>query len=133
MEAAVLLLAWAAVNLVVSAVALFIAATVLDGFEIDALTFPAVVILFTVILGITKIVTETVLEEHVQILASFVGLVAAFISLGITDWISDGLTITGIDNWLLGALIVWLGALITDFLVARWIFRKITGKETRVA
>jgi putative membrane protein len=67
----------------------------------------------------------------VQWAASFVGLVAAFVSLLVTDLISDDLEISGVTTWVLASLIVWIGGIVADLLIGRWLFRKIAGDRDR--
>lgn len=117
------------VALVTSAVALLVAALVLDDFEISAGMFPVVVILFAVVLVVARAATETIVDKNAHVLSSFVGLIGAFIALLVTDLVSDDLTIEGIDTWIIATLIVWLGMIIANLLLARWLFRKITGRD----
>jgi putative membrane protein len=117
------------VALVTSAVALFVAALVLDDFEISTLTFPVLVIEFAVILLIARAAIETIVDKNAHVLSSFVGLIGAFAALVVTDWISDGLSISGATTWILATLIVWGGMIVADLLLGRALFRRITGKD----
>ena len=58
-----------------------------------------------------------------------VGLIGAFIALLITDLVSDDLTIEGFGTWVAATVIVWLGMVLANLLLARWLFRKITGRD----
>jgi hypothetical protein len=118
------------VALATSAVALTVAALVLSGFSISVLDFPIVVIIFAAILVVARAATETIVDKHAHIVSSFVGLIGAFIALGITNAVSSGLTIHGIGTWIWASIIVWLGMIIANLLLGRWIFRKLTGRPT---
>jgi uncharacterized membrane protein YvlD (DUF360 family) len=120
-------IAWIVVGLITNTVALLIAATLLDGFDIDAVAFPVVVVVFTLIGALAHPVIEAFIEKNVQILASLVGLVAAFVTLLITDLVSSNLDITGVETWVLGSLIIWAGGLLTGLLVGRRVYRRIAG------
>jgi uncharacterized membrane protein YvlD (DUF360 family) len=122
------LLASLLVSLVTNAIALLVASVVVSGFDIDAIAFPVVVIVFTVISVLVRPVLEAFIERSVQILASFVGLIAAMITLLATDLLSDNLEIDGIVPLFLASLLIWLGSILAALLVGRWIFRKVTGR-----
>lgn len=121
------LVAHVVVALVVNAVALLLAAILLDDFRIDELNFPVVVLIFTAVQLVARPALETVIDENAQILASFVGLIAAFFTLLVTDLISDGIDIEGIGTWIVATLIVWAGALVTGLLFAKRITERIAG------
>ena len=123
------LLAHLIVALVTSAVALAIAALVLPGFEITGITFPVLVIEFALILVIARAALETIIDKNAHIFSSFVGLIGAFVALLVTNAVSDGLTIDGIDTWIFATLIVWGGMILADLLIGRALFRRISGKE----
>ena len=123
------LLASIIVALVTSAVALFIAAAVLSDFKISTLTFPILVVEFAVILLIARAAIETIVDKNAHILSSFVGLIGAFAALLVTDLVSDGLSIDGVQTWVLATLIVLGGMVLADLLLGRALFRRITGKE----
>ena len=117
------------VCLATSAIALLIAATVLDGFHISALTFPIVVVVFAAISAIVRPVTEALLERNVRALSSFVGLIAAFLTLLVTDILSKGLTVNGVSTWIIGSLIVWGGQVVADMIVGPRLFRRIARED----
>ena len=117
------------VALATSAIALLIAAALLDGFHVSTLTFPILVIEFAVVLLIARAAIETLVDKNAHVLSSFVGLIGAFAALAVTDLISGGLTINGLSTWIYATLIVWGGMLLARLLLARWIFRRIAGVE----
>jgi putative membrane protein len=117
------------VALATSAIALFVAALLLDDFEVSTLTFPVLVVEFAVILLIARAAIETIVDKNAHALSSFVGLIGAFAALVVTDWISDGLSISGATTWILATLIVWGGMIVADLLLGRALFRRITGKD----
>ena len=54
-----------------------------------------------------------------HILSSFVGLIGAFVALLVTNAVSDGLSIDGVDTWIFATLIVWGGMILADLLIGR--------------
>lgn len=123
------LLASFVVSLATSAIALLLAAALLDDFSIDALTFPVLVVEFAVILMISRAALETAIDKNAHFLSSFVGLIGAFVALIVTNWVSDGLSISGASTWIFATLIVWAGMLLAHLLLGAAIFRKIAGEE----
>lgn len=118
-----------AVSLAVSAIALLVAALALDNFTISWGAFIVLVVVFGLILFVTRAALESIIDKNVHILSSFVGLIAAFVALLITDAVSDSLTIEGTSTWIWATLIVWGGTIIANLLFGRWLFRKLTGRD----
>jgi hypothetical protein len=121
------LIAWVVVELVTSAVALLIAATLVDGFDIDTLAFPIVVVVFTLIGALTQPVVEAFIQKNAQLLARSIDLIAAFVTLLVTDLVSSNLNISGVSAWILGTLIIWAASLLTALIVGKRLFRRIAG------
>jgi putative membrane protein len=118
-----------AVSLAVSAIALLIAAVVLDDFTISWGAFIVLVVVFGLILFVTRAVLESVFRRDAGILSSLVGIIACFLALVITDAVSDGLDIEGVSTWVYATLIVWGGTILANLLFGRWLFRKLTGRD----
>lgn len=117
------------VALATSAVALLVAAAVLDDFHVSTFTFPILVVEFAVILLITRAAVVTLVHRNVHVLSSFVGLIGAFAALLVTDLVSDGLRIVGVTTWIFATLIVWGGMIVADLLFGRRLYRSVTGRE----
>jgi putative membrane protein len=121
------LIAWVVVGLITNAVALLIAATVVDGLDIDTLAFPIVVVVFTAIGALAQPVVEAFVEKKVQLLARVIGLIAAFVTLLVTDLVSSNLNVSGVSAWVLGTLIIWAASLLTGLIVGKRLYRRIAG------
>ena len=117
------------VALVSSAVALLIAAVVLDGFDISTLAFPVLVVEFALILVIARAAIETLVDRNVQVSSCFAGLIGAFAALLVTDLLPDGLDIEGTSTWILATLIVWGGMIRADLLIGRRLCRRLAGDD----
>jgi hypothetical protein len=114
-------------SVVAAFVALLIAALLLDDFKIDEIAFPLVVGIFVLVILVARPAIENLIDENFQWAASFVGLVAAFVSLLVTDLLSDDLDIEGLVTWILASLIVWAAAIVADLVVGRWLERRLAG------
>jgi putative membrane protein len=101
------------IRLLANAIGLLIAAVILSGFSIHALSF------ITALLILIKISIK-----NLPALMGGVALVTTIVGLIITDLFSTGISITGINTWILATLIVWLGALLAGLLLPLLIFKK---------
>jgi uncharacterized membrane protein YvlD (DUF360 family) len=117
------------VGLVTNAVALLVASLLLDGFDIDALAFPIVVIVFSLVGAVVQPFLESFVQRNVQAVAGVVGLLVTFVTLLVTEVLSVGLDVSGVSAWVLGTLILWAAALITGILVGKRIFNRIAGER----
>ena len=116
-------------SVVAAFVALLIAALLFDDFRIDELAFPLVVGIFVLVILVARPALENLIDENLQWAASFVGLVAAFVSLLVTDLLSDDLEIEGFMTWILASVIVWVASVVADQLVGRWLMRRLAGER----
>jgi uncharacterized membrane protein YvlD (DUF360 family) len=103
--------------LVGSAVGLLVAATVLDGVDLDVTSFILDVVIFTIVFALMQPFLGVQLRRGGSGLLGGVALIATFVALLITDLISDGLTIDGLSTWIAATVIVWLGSVIAVFVL----------------
>ena len=96
----------------VNAVALLIAAAVLDDFRIDAGGFVFALIVFSLASLIVRPVGAWMVTRWVQTLTRVVALITTFVVLLVTDLLSDGVQIEGALTWLLATVIVWLATVV---------------------
>jgi putative membrane protein len=106
-----------AVLLAANAVGLIVAAALLDGVSLDVTAFLIAVVIFTVVLALAQPFLISVLRRNGSSVLGGVALIATLVSLIITDLVSDGLSISGIGNWLAAAVIVWAAALLAAFIL----------------
>jgi hypothetical protein len=118
------------VNLITSAVALIVAALVLEDFSLDAGGFIVAVLVFTGVgMLVEPLLRDTAFRNTPALLGSS-ALVATLISLIVTALVTDGLSISGGSTWILATIIVWLVALLARFLLPFIIFRRVL-RESR--
>ena len=104
----------AGLSLGASAAALLIAAVIFDRFSIGFFSFPIVVVIFTLVGLAAKPVATAILERSAQQASWASGLLGTWLTLLVTDLVSDGLQIEGIFTWVMSTVIVWLGLLAAD-------------------
>lgn len=125
------LVALTVLELVANALGLLIAAAVLPGFSIDALSFVIVVAIFTVVKFIVAPLIEKLSAQYVPVLNGAVSLITTFLGLLITTFFSHGLMISGIQTWILATLIVWVCGLLAAVVLPMFLFRStLSGAKT---
>lgn len=97
-----------------SAVALLAAALIFDRFTVSTLGFPIVVIVFTLVSLVAKPLTESLVRQHAREVYWATGLIATWLTLLVTDLVSDGIQIEGIGTWVFSTVIVWVAAMGAD-------------------
>jgi uncharacterized membrane protein YvlD (DUF360 family) len=107
------------IMLLANAVGLIVAAVVLDDMELDTSAFIIAVVIFTVVLALMTPFLASQLRRGGSSSAALggVALIATLVSLIITDFLSDGFTISGIGTWVLAAVIVWAASLLAAFIL----------------
>jgi uncharacterized membrane protein YvlD (DUF360 family) len=106
------------IALVANAVGLIVAASLLDGMELNGAAFVLAVIIFTVVFALMLPFTASQARRSGSAaLGGGVALIATLVALIVTDLISDGLTIEGIGTWIAATVIVWLAALLAGFIL----------------
>ncbi|MGE5691077.1 MAG: phage holin family protein [Pseudomonadota bacterium] len=106
-----------AILLVANAVGLLVAASVLDGMELDAGGFALAVVIFTVALALLQPFMAVQLRRAGSAALGGVALVASLLALIVTDLLSDGLEIDGVGTWIAAAVIVWAASLLAAFIL----------------
>ena len=108
-----------ALAVVANAIALLIAAALLDGVRIDASGFVLAVIVFSLASLIVTPVIAWIVVRRMRALLGVIALVTTFAALLVTDLISDGFEIEGALDWVLATVIVWLATMIYDLFSRR--------------
>ena len=80
---------------VANAIALLIAAALLDGVQINATGFVLAVVIFSIASFLITPIVTWIVVRRVRALLGVVALVSTFVVLLITDLLSDGFTIEG--------------------------------------
>ena len=118
------------IRLAANGLGLIVAAVVLDDMTLTVAAFFIDVVIFTVVVLIAQPVVQKAALKHSEALLGSSALVAAFVALVITAWLSDGLQISGAVTWLLATIIVWAASLLAGILLPV-IFVKRAVQETR--
>jgi hypothetical protein len=119
-----------AATIIANAVGLLLAATLLTGFRIDALSFVIVLLVFSGVMILTgPLMTKIAITSLPQIRGA-VALATAFVGLKVTDWLMGDRFVIGdasnwLSNWLAATLLVWLGSLLAEILLPIYVFKQL--------
>lgn len=112
------LLVRTAIALLANAVGLIVAAALLDGVTLNASGFIVAVIIFTVVFALMQpFLVSQFRRGGSSSLLGGVALIATLVSLILTSLLTDGLSISGIGNWIAATVIVWLAAVLAAFIL----------------
>jgi low temperature requirement protein LtrA len=116
-------------TIIANAVGLLLAATLLDGFRIDPISFVVVLLVFTGVMILTgPLVTKIAVTSMPQIRGS-ISLVTAFLGLKVTEWLMSGFDMGDLSNWLAATLLVWLGSLVAEILLPIYVFKSLRNNR----
>ena len=112
------------VHLIANALGLILAAWILDDMTLNASGFLVALLIFT---GIEIVIQPLIIQmsmRHARALAGSSALLASFVALVITAWVSDGLQISGSTTWLLATVIIWAASLLLGILLPVVVFKR---------
>jgi uncharacterized membrane protein YvlD (DUF360 family) len=99
---------------IANAIALLVAAALLDGVTINAGGFVFAVVIFSLASLIVRPLTAWVVVRRARALLGVIALVTTFAVLLVTDLLSDGLQIEGTADWIAATVIVWLANVVYE-------------------
>src|SRR4051794_10491621 len=105
------------VRLIANTIGLLVAAWVLDDMTITGAAFVLAVLVFTGVEVLVEPALDRAASNQVSALRGGVALLAVLIGLIVTDLVTDGLSISGVQTWVLATLIVWVASLIAALLL----------------
>ena len=124
------LAARAAVALVANAVALIVAALVLDDMSLDVAGFVIAVAIFTVTAVVIEPLIRQIALKNVPAILGSTALVATLVSLALTKLLTPGLSIRGVVTWVLATVIVWIVAMVARILLPMVVFTQVLSEAS---
>lgn len=118
-----------AATIIANAAGLLLAAALLTGFTIDAVSFIVVLLVFTGVMILAGPLMTKVAITSVPQLRGSVALVTVFVGLKVTEWLMAGFDMGGLSNWLAATLLVWLGSLIAEILLPIYVFKQLRNGD----
>lgn len=120
----ILLLARLVLNVLANAVGLIAAAVLLEGFSISGTAFVIAVAIFSITTTVLGPLIIKIALTNAPFLVGGIALVTTLVGLIVTNLVSDGISITGLNTWIIATLVVWIFAIIGNLLLPLIIFRK---------
>ena len=117
------------VALVSTAVGLIVAALLIDDFNLSVTGFVVAVVVFTIAFALLQPFLAVQLRRAPAAVLGGVSLIATLVSLVATVVLTDGLSIDSASAWILGALVVWLGALLAGVILPLLGLKKYLGER----
>ena len=112
-------------------IAIIVADLVLSGFSVAGLwSYIVVALIYGVIQAILEPFIHQVTRVSAPMFTGGVGIISAFVALGVTNLIAGALTIDSFTTWLAAAVVVWLVGAVAAFLLP-FIFIKNRVEERR--
>ena len=102
--------------LATSAIALWVGSLLLDDMSITWIGIITASLIYTVTMMLLRPLIGSLVRQYAERGVAFVGLVVAFLSLVVTDLLSDNLNIEGWVTWVLATLIVWVAIVVVRML-----------------
>lgn len=107
-----------AIYFVAAFIAIIVADIVLSGFSVAGWwSYVVVALIYGVVQAVLEPFLHQVMRRSAPMFVGGVGIVAAFVALGVTNLISGALTIDGVTTWLAAAVIVWLAGAVAAFIL----------------
>lgn len=122
------LIAQITIGVMSNALGLLASATLLNGFSIDSISFVMAVLIFSVSTFILGPLILKIALTNASYLVGGIALVTTLAGLLITNLISDGISINGLNTWLLATLIIWIFSIIGNLVLPLVIFKKTLQK-----
>lgn len=117
------------IALLTNAIALVVAALVLDDMSLEFSGFIVAVIIFTGVYALAQPFLTQQALSRASALRGGVALIATLVSLVVTAIVSDSLQIDGLTTWLLAMLIVWIAALIGAWLLPLVLLKRVLDDD----
>lgn len=123
-------LAQTAIALVANAIGLLVAAWVLQGFEIQPLGFIVSVGLFTIVEVLFEPFIISMSLRYMPALRGGIALVTTLVGLIAVTMFTDGVSISGLNTWVLAPLIIWLTVLFASVILPMFFFKQTLEGKT---
>lgn len=114
---------------IANAIGLWAASYFLEGFEIHGTSFLMAVLVFTVTSALLSPFLGKVALTRAPFLMGGISLVSTFVALVITNMFSTGISIQGINTWLIATLVVWLVSMLGNVILPLIIFKMFLDKR----
>lgn len=120
-----------AIFLAAAAIGLAAAVLLLEDMTIDPASFLLDIVIFAVLRAVLSPFILKTTVRNASAIAGATGLIATYLALLITAWLSDGMRIDGVATWALATLIIWIGSMLASLLIPLAIAKGLLGAWLR--
>ena len=121
-----------AVYFAAAAIGLIVAAAFFDGVQVETLGFVIVAAIYAVVLGLlSPLLEQQARRSRSSLFSGGVGLITTFVTLAVTAFISDDLTIDGFGTWIGATVVVWLATLLAALLLPVLVVKHVVDERHR--
>jgi uncharacterized membrane protein YvlD (DUF360 family) len=107
-----------AIYFIAAFIAIIVADMILSGFTVDGVwAYFVVALIYGVVQAILAPLLEQFTRRTAPMFAGGVGIISAFVALGVTSLISGALSIDSVTTWVAAAVLVWLAGAIAAFVL----------------
>lgn len=103
-----------------AAVALVVSALLFEGFDLNRDGFVATLLIFGVLSAVLPYFVLKALLRRAGSVIALSGLAATFSALVVTDLVSSGLSVSGVETWFGSTLLIWLLSMFIWVLPGPW-------------
>jgi uncharacterized membrane protein YvlD (DUF360 family) len=125
----IILIARLTLNVLANAVGLLAATFLVEGFSINGTSFVIAVAIFSLATTILGPLIVKIALSSAPYLMGGIALITTFVGLLITNFVSDGISISGLSSWALATFVVWVFSLIGSLLLPLVLFKKTLSKN----
>lgn len=118
-------MAQTALTVLGNAIGLLVSSWILSGFNLSGFAFFVSVGFFTATQVLLAPFMTSVAIKYLPAVRGGIALVAAFVSLLLTTWITSGLEVNGIVAWVVAPLIIWVCTVLAGVLLPLVLFKKV--------
>lgn len=116
-------------RILASALGLLVASLVLDGFSVSAEGFVVTVLVFVAASALFEPFVLKLSLQYLPAVRGGVALVSTLVSLLVTATFTSGLSINGLDTWVMAPFIVWVSVVVAGIVLPLVVFKKLLAKH----
>lgn len=112
-----------------NALGLLTAAVLVSEFSISLGGFVTAVVLFTLATAVMSPLLQRAVEKGAPQLLGGIALLSTLLALVVTNWLSDGLSVTSTSAWIVAAVIIWVVSVAAGLVLPKLILSRPTETE----
>ncbi len=121
-----------AMQLVLAAIALLVIAWLVSGVTVSVRGFLIAVAVFTLAQAVFAPLVFNMARKYASAVLGGIGIVSTFLALWVATLFEGGLTINGLQAWIIAPLLAWIITALGTWILGGFVIKKwLAGRETR--